>query len=170
MVMENECRHNTSQMESAINYFCIILKRYDWRRIVNKHYFDFFYSKRDSSMTFYQSRLSYLLRVYSHFLGTRYRCNVYIYHVDRVCFAKKYGMSTRNSLQHNYRIGTITKVSTARENKNWWWKFFLTRKKTFSKVWKTRVMKWHIKLRKMISWEGILENLYVGQLPWSRIQ
>ena len=99
MVMENECRHNTSQMESVINYFCIILKRYDWRRIVNKHYFDFsFVWPFLFEARFFNGFLSiksFVFRVYLHFLGTRYRCNVYIYHVERVCFVKKYGMDTR---------------------------------------------------------------------------
>ena len=83
MVMENECRHNTSQMESVINYFCIILKRYDWRRIVNKHYFDFsFVWPFLFEARFFNGFLSiksFVFRVYLHFLGTRYRCNVYIY-------------------------------------------------------------------------------------------
>ena len=81
MVMENECRHNTSHMESAINYFCIILKRNDWRRIVNKHYFDFFYSKGDSSMAFYLLRLSYSESIH---ISWELDIDVMsIYHVDR---------------------------------------------------------------------------------------
>ena len=126
MVMENECRHNTSQMESVINYFCIILKRYDWRRIVNKHYFDFsFVWPFLFEARFFNGFLSiksFVFRVYLHFLGTRYRCNVYIYHVERVCFAKKYGMDTRGNLQLDIKIPIFAMVRLARVNKNWWWK------------------------------------------------